>query len=52
MPILRRRFLGLGAAAAATALAGCGSRIAAGARGPSAPFEAFDGLGTPSAARV
>jgi phospholipase C len=43
MPIPRRRFLGLGAAAAAAALTGCGARVAAGPRPPGVPFEAFDG---------
>jgi phospholipase C len=43
MPIPRRRFLTLGAAAAASAVTGCGSRVAAGPRMPRAPFEAFDG---------
>jgi phospholipase C len=42
MPIPRRRFLKLGAAAAATAVTGCGSRVAAGPVRPSVPFEAFD----------
>jgi phospholipase C len=43
MAIPRRRFLGLGAAAAASAISGCGPRVAAGPRCPTVPFEAFDG---------
>ncbi|MGD0527785.1 MAG: alkaline phosphatase family protein [Polyangiaceae bacterium] len=43
MAIPRRRFLGLGAGAAAAAVTGCGSRVVAGLRRPEIPFEAFDG---------
>jgi phospholipase C len=40
----RRRFVKLAAAAAATAVTGCGSaRVASGPRAPRVPFDAFDG---------